>query len=402
MKILFLLNGLTPYFNSVLNKINKYENFEIVVVAPEKNSSNIGKSVYLTNQGIEFKVHFKIELKRFYGKVFFENFWDVVERERPEIIVFIWPYILELVFNPLLLIELKRKKIKIAFKEIPFQLQLFSDAIRFKKFSVLDENLTSPIDSVFYRINNFFLALIRKYYYSFIEMNLHYIENGYEILKSYNVPKEKIFVTYNSPDTDKLLEAYDKVVNEPLLLPFNNHRLIHVGRLVKWKRIDLIIKAVSVLANEFDDIELIIIGDGPELNNLKALTKKLNLENRIIFVGPIYDTMLLGKYFHCSSVYILGGMGGLSINEAMAFGKPVICSVCDGTERHLLKDGFNGYYFLENNVDSLIEKIQLLLSSKDKLKSFGENSRQIIKNKINMHFVVENYIKAFNKIVQLN
>ena len=398
MKILLLLNGLTPYFNSVLNKINKYENFEIVVVAPEKNSSNIGKSVYLTNQGIEFKVHFSIEFKRFYGKVFFENFWDVVKRERPEIIVFIWPYILELVFNPLLLIKLKRKKIKIAFKEIPFQLQLFSDAIRFKKFSVLDENLTSPMDSVFYRINNFFLALIRKYYYSFIEMNLHYIENGYEILKSYNVPKEKIYITYNSPDTDKLFNAYKITLNEPPILPKNSHRLIHVGRLVRWKRVDLIIKAVSILSKEFDDIELIVIGDGPELTNLKKLTNELQLESRINFIGSLYDNIILGKYFHCSAVYVLGGMGGLSINEAMAFAKPVICSVCDGTEKSLVRDGFNGYYFENGSVESLAEKIKLLLSDEQKVQQFGNNSLQIIKDKINVNTVVSNYAKAFESL----
>lgn len=398
MKVLFLLNGLTHYFNSVLNRINKSDGIEIIVITPQKKGNNIGEGVYLTNQGIEFKTIFLPEKERFYHKTFFSGFYQVIKDEKPDMIVFIWPYILELVFNPILLLRLKNKKIKILFKEIPFQLQSFSDAIRFRRFSMVDENLTELEDTIFKRLSNFVLAVTRKYYYSFIDLNLHYIENGFDILKTYNVPKEKIFVTYNSPDTDALLEIDQKIKNEPLVLPENNYRLIHVGRLVKWKRVDLVINAVSQLKNEFKDIELIIIGDGPELNNLKILTKNLQLENKVIFIGAVYNPVLLGRYFHCSAVYILGGMGGLSLNEAMAFAKPVICSVCDGTEKSLVKDGFNGYYFENGSLESLVEKIKLLLSDENKVKQFGNNSLQIIKEKININTVVSNYAKAFESL----
>jgi len=57
-----------------------------------------------------------------------------------------------------------------------------------------------------------------------------------------------------------------------------------------------------------------------------------------------------------SSVYVLAGMGGLSINDAMAYGLPVICSVCDGTERDLVTHHGNGLFFRENNVVDLSVK----------------------------------------------
>ncbi len=398
MKVVFLLNGLTHYFNSVLNRLNNSEGIEIVVIIPQKKGNNIGEGVYLTDQGVEFKTYFLKEKKKFYQKSFFSGFYKVIENEKPDMIVFIWPYILELVFNPLLLLKIKRKKIKILFKEIPFQLQSFSDAIRFKKFLLLDENLTQVKDSILKKLSNFILALIRKYYYSFIDMNLHYIEEGYDILKSYKVSREKIFVTYNSPDTDSLFEIHTKIQKEPLILPPNKYRLIHIGRLVKWKRVDLVINAISILQEKFRDIELIIIGDGPELNNLKSLSKNLQLENKINFVGAIYDPILLGKYLHCSSVYVLGGMGGLSLNEAMAFGKPIICSVCDGTEKYLLADKFNGYFFKENDINSLVKSLNDLLSSEEKIELFGRNSLSIIKNKINIDIVTQKYYQAFKHL----
>jgi glycosyltransferase involved in cell wall biosynthesis len=92
-------------------------------------------------------------------------------------------------------------------------------------------------------------------------------------------------------------------------------------------------------------------------------------------------------------------MGGLSINEAMLFGKPVICSVCDGTEKKLVRDGFNGYFFENGNLISLKEKISLLLSDKNKIDEFGKNSVSIIKDEVNIHTVVAGYLNAFTNIL---
>jgi len=400
MKILLLLNGLTHYFNSVINRINKSGIVEIVVIAPENSNNSVGKGVFLTQQGIEFKVYFKKELKRFYGKFFFENFWDVVENEKPDAIVFIWPYILELVFNPFLLIKLKKGKIKIVFKEIPFQLQSFYDALTFKPFQITDENFVQHGISLKEKIINFFLALIRKYYYSIIDLNLHYIEDGYSVLKTYGVSRDKIAVTFNSPDTDKLIEAKNESFKLDRILYDNPFRLIHVGRLVKWKRVDLVIQAVAELSHNYDKIELIVIGDGPETQNLKNIARDLRVENRINFVGAIYDPVLLGRYFNSSAIYVLGGMGGLSINEAMVFEKPIICSLCDGTEKVLVKDGFNGYLFENGNLKSLTQKLTLLLSDEKKIHEFGKNSLNIILNEINIHTVVSNYLRAFSKLLK--
>jgi glycosyltransferase involved in cell wall biosynthesis len=124
----------------------------------------------------------------------------------------------------------------------------------------------------------------------------------------------------------------------------------------------------------------------------------LKVENKILFVGSVYDPYTLGRYFKCSTVYALGGMGGLSLNEAMVFGKPVVCSVCDGTEKKLVREGMNGYYFSNGNLDSLIDKLSLILIDKKKVLDFGENSVKIIMNEIDINSVVGNYISAFKKL----
>lgn len=398
MKVLFLLNGLTHYFNTLLNKLNEYEQLDIIVVTPKTAEETVGKGVYQTMGGINFRSYRIKEINRFYGKRFFDDFEKIINDENPDAIIFIWPYILELVFNPILLIKIKRRKVKILFKDIPFQLQPFKNAIRFKSFPFIDEDLTLHGISFKDKINNFFVALLRRYYYSFIDLNLLYIEEGIRQLEGYGVPIQKIAITLNSPDTDQLIEAKKKSITLENILPKNPYRIIHVGRLVKWKKVDLLITAIAKLSKSFDEIELIIIGNGPELNNLKILAKELNVEDKIIFVGAIYDPVLLGQYYQISAIYVLAGMGGLSINEAMVFEKPIICSVCDGTEKHLVRDGYNGYFFIDGDLNSLIEKLVLLLSNQKLIEEFGKNSFKIIQNEINVNKVVQKYLNALSSL----
>ena len=88
-------------------------------------------------------------------------------------------------------------------------------------------------------------------------------------------------------------------------------------------------------------------------------------------------------------------MGGLSINEAMAFGKPILCSICDGTEKKLVRDGYNGYIFENGNLESLKSKLVKLISEDDKIIAFGKNSESIIRNEINLQTVISGYLSAF-------
>ena len=398
MKVLFLINGLTHYFNKVLNRLNSFEDLEIVTIVPSKENESIGSGVYTTSEDIEFKVHTLAEKKRFYGKLFFQNFRDVLKKENPAAVVFIWPYVLELVFNPFLLSELRKRKIKICYKDIPFQLVKFRDGLRLMQSKVWTEEEGLIQTTKLYRINLLFVTIVKWYIYKIVDINLNYVNEAYDLLNTYGVHQEKIFVTFNSPDTDVLLEAYEEAKKQGPLLPLNKYRIISVGRLVRWKRVDMLIRAFKILINNYKDLELIIIGTGPEEKNLKELAKNLDVERYIKFEGSVYDPVRLGQYYLSSQIFVQPGMGGLAINEAMCFEKPIICSVCDGTEKDLVREGFNGIYFKEGDADDLANKIENLYRNPQLVKEMGLNSLSIIKNEINIHTVVDRYKKAFNSL----
>ena len=407
MKVLFTFGGLPHYSNYILSRLNNIEGLEIVVVVPQNESETIGDGVMQTKEGVNFKVVQLPEYKTFYGKYFFKQFKRTLKAEQPDIIVTIWPYILYFVINLSLKSYIKKHGIKLILKEIPFNVPKFKHTFTYYKSNwalTLNEDLkqSEKVNVKFY-IKYFVLKYIRKYYYTrLVDATINYIDAAKEIISSYGLDKEKIFITTNSLDTDLLFQAAENIKNQPLILPENKYRIIHIGRLVKWKKTHQIIHAVAKIKNIIPDIELIIIGKGKEEISLKALVKELNLEENIIFIGGVYDNETLGRYLHASSVYVLAGMGGLSINQAMAFGKPVVCSIADGTEKRLVKDGYNGFYFKSDDIDDLAEKIIRILNSEELRIRMGKNSLQIIKEDVNVHRVIKGHVDAFNYVMKTN
>ncbi len=333
MKVLFTFGGLPHYYNYVLSKLNEVNGLEIIVVVPESKGETLGNGVFQTTEGINFKLIKATEYKTWYKKAFLKNLYRLINKIKPDVIVIIWPYVLSLIFCPLFLFRLKKNKIKIIYKSIPFGVPKFKDGLAFKSNIINEEGIFQK--NLSNKINIFFLSVFRRVYLNLIDAHVNYVEDAYDILGSYGVAKKKIFITYNSPNTDILFNSANEAKKLSPILPENFYRIIHVGRLVKWKKVDLLINAVSKLKEKYNSIELIVIGSGPEEEKLQELAKQLKIEKNIQFIGSIYDTVTLGRYLVSSSIYILAGIGGLSINEAMVFGKPVICSVCDGTEKKI-------------------------------------------------------------------
>ena len=127
----------------------------------------------------------------------------------------------------------------------------------------------------------------------------------------------------------------------------------------------------------------------------------MGMENRVVFTGALYNAEQVGSYMMASSLYVLAGMGGLSINDAMTYGLPVVCSVCDSTERDLVTNGVNGFFFREGDAADLAEKITTILKNDSLRREMGIASLSIIENKININTVSSRYIDAFGKIMAL-
>ena len=406
MKVLFTFGGMPHYLNAMLEKLQA-KGADITVVSPRKGNATIGKGVKMVEEGAYRHLNTQ-EKKMYYGKSGFPALPDIIADERPDIVVLGWPYFLQVFFQPSLRRALKRCDARLVIREIPFQTPPYGQ-IRdyFRQHPMYDEGMRLLSTGKAFYLRQWLPARIRKYCYARVAGTLNYSTAAYDILPSYGVKREQIHVTYNSTDTEALWREKAAVLAAPALLPPSERRLLHIGRLVKWKRVDLLIEAFARTLTQYPDAELVIVGNGPELDNLKKQAASLGLPLRskeengvdgrgcVRFIGAVYDPKELGAYMNEATVYVLAGMGGLSINDAMTYALPVVCSVCDSTERDLVTDGRNGLFFRDGDADSLTEKILQLLASPQECRRMGQESERIIREQINIDTVSERYLKAF-------
>jgi len=149
---------------------------------------------------------------------------------------------------------------------------------------------------------------------------------------------------------------------EQLKIKCKGRLFLSLCRLGYEKRIDVMIKAAKQ-AMEKDD-KLIIVGKGPEMNNLKAIAGK---DKRIVFAGYVPDEDV-ASYYSAADFYLLASdteTQGLTPLEAMACGTPVIAANAMANPEQIL-DGKNGYLFRANDVNDL-ERIMKDIQKSEKL-----------------------------------
>jgi glycosyltransferase involved in cell wall biosynthesis len=398
VKVIFLFGGLPHYYNAILNRLHSVSGLDVEVVVPSGKGKVLKAGVYESQHNVSFQVHPLEEIRGMggLGKPYFKGLARLIRQEKPQVLVLSYPYALGYIFDFPLRLACSQLNVKLILKEIPYQVPLYSQAVSYYLSGqyVTEDLEPPPKDTPFNRLKYWVLAQVRRYYFNLMDAHVNYVEEAFDILGSYGVSREKIFITYNSPDTEtifKIREGLEKTI--PQLHPY---RIVHLGRLVKWKKVHLLIGLLPELLLRFPQTELLVIGDGPGKEALIRQAQEVGVSDHVRFAGPIHETAALGKELMESAIYVLAGVGGLSINDAMCFGKPIICSVADGTEKALVINGYNGYIFENDNVTQLRVRLEELLADPEKVSYMGKNSEKIIREKINVHTVIRGYVAAFN------
>ncbi|SDP53315.1 glycosyltransferase [Clostridium gasigenes] len=170
-----------------------------------------------------------------------------------------------------------------------------------------------------------------------------------------------------------------------------NFKFISVSNLKLDKRVNLTIEAFS---SEFkgEDVELIIIGDGPERNNLKMLCNKLEVENQVKFIGAIKRD-IINEYLNKSSAFVLPSSFetfGVVYIEALACGLPIIATKCGGPEDFFEK--YMGYLIEVDNVEALCKSMRSMIEN------YSDFNKEKISNYIKERFSEDVVVKKIDNI----
>jgi glycosyltransferase involved in cell wall biosynthesis len=403
VKVLYISNGLTHYLGRLLSRLGREPGIELTVVRPAGAGAHIGEGVYQVREGVDFPVLELREIRRFGRIPTFAGLAGALLRVRPDVVIVLEHYLQAFLFDLPVALAMRRLKARLILRSIPFRLASYPEAARAIGESAAGFSFLPPAANRLLlatgatRMARLALLAARKAAFRLPDAHLNYVA-AHELWASWGVDRRKIFVAGNSPDTDLLFSVREELSQAPPLLPPNPRRLLHVGRLVAWKRVDLLLAVFARLRGRFPDAELVVVGAGPEEGALKKLAQELDLGRSVLFAGGVYDPLQLGRYYLAAGVYVLAGMGGLSINEAMCFGLPVLCSVCDGTEKTLVREGVNGRYFADADPEDLAAKLSWFFEHPERAREMGRASTEIIRGEVNIHTVLRVYREALDYV----
>ncbi len=217
-------------------------------------------------------------------------------------------------------------------------------------FNGLSKNIVKKITQKFCQRKNLELIVpttkISKLYnekYN-IKKNIHVVPTGINIDK---------FDINQYPSFDK-----DKLRNE-LGISKDDFVILFVGRIAQEKNLEMLIQVMNQLPN---NIKLLIVGDGPQLSQLKSISNQ-----NVIYTGSIDWNDNIQYYYFIANCFATASQSetqGLTVIEAMAAKLPVI-AINDESFTNTLKHGYNGYIF--DNDQQYIDAIIKLYNNKDVL-----------------------------------
>lgn len=129
----------------------------------------------------------------------------------------------------------------------------------------------------------------------------------------------------------------------------------HVGLFYLWDRLDILIEVVKSIRDRHPEIKVLLVGDGPELENLKQTTRRLGMESAVILPGPVARDEV-PTYIDAMDICVLPDSNAfgspIALFEFMAMGKP--CVVPDlGPMRDVVEDNQTGIMFPHGDHEAL-------------------------------------------------
>jgi glycosyltransferase involved in cell wall biosynthesis len=168
-------------------------------------------------------------------------------------------------------------------------------------------------------------------------------------------------------------------------------KLVTVGRLMPWKRIDQIIDSVT----RCEGVGLVVVGDGPQRDSLERLTRVRGISDRVYFAGQRSQVETLTLMAACDLFVLNSTYEGLPhvVLEAMSLGLPVVATAVGGTPE-LVQDGKNGRLIAPQDDDALHVVLSELLSAPLERQRLAVGARQSL-----VSFSVDTMVEATDAVL---
>lgn len=158
-----------------------------------------------------------------------------------------------------------------------------------------------------------------------------------------------------------------------------------VARLHPVKGVEVFIGAAALVARWHPGARFLVVGDGPERARLRALATELGLDGRVVFTGELATTQAHAA-LAAMDLFVLPSLReglGLAVIEAMAAGRAVVASDCEGIAE-VVEDGRSGLLFAPGDARALAGKLDLLLRRPQLARRLAAAARERVRDRFSL------------------
>lgn len=250
------------------------------------------------------------------------------------------------------------------------------------------------VERGFLRPRDFISQILRLLLMSRADAHICYTEEGAEYLRRWLPSKAPVFVATNT----LAIEEFSNKEVDTSPAEASHAQLICVGRLTPDKRVPLLVEAFGQLIDSMPNLRLTIVGDGPDMPNVRASAASLPAGS-INIVGAVYDDDELSRHFQRSSLFVSAGSAGLGVIQALAYGLPV--ALCEGAGIHHhpehchIIDGVTGFRLNAEQPADLAKALRTILAQRASPKI---TMRESILSYANDHLRMDGMIDGFREL----
>lgn len=221
-------------------------------------------------------------------------------------------------------------------------------------------------------------------------------ENSANVLRSYGYNGEIVVLPNGTPDVSPD-PARAAAARSFFSLP-DRPTLLYCGQLSWKKNIRLTLEAVGKLRALGVDCSLVLVGQGPDEAEIRALAAQLVPD--AIFTGHLHDDQLLYGLYEAADLFVFPSLydtSGMVVREAASVATPSVVAV-GSAPAEPIQDGQNGY-LCEDDPDSLCSALDHALSNMERLRCVGANARKTIH--LPWSRVADMAVERYQRLIQM-
>lgn len=220
------------------------------------------------------------------------------------------------------------------------------------------------------------------------------------------LPAEKVTVIPNAVDLDHFAEGGqgDEALAASLGLA-GKKVLGFIGSFYAYEGLALLLEALPLVRRQRPDVTVLLVGGGPQADNLKAKAKALGIEDQVVFTGRVPHEQV-GRYYDLVDVLVYPRLSmrltelvtPLKPLEAMAQGRLVLASDVGG-HRELIRPGETGELFKADDAQALAQAALGLLEAEDRWPALRAEARRYVETERNWPVSVARYQRIYEGLL---